>query len=109
MVFSSYLFIFLFLPIFLSLYQVTPAPWKNAFILLASLAFYYYGDHAGTWVLLCSVLGNFAFGRCIAVTRGGNEGEPSRVSRRWLAGGIVFNLGVLAYFKYIGFLTRNVD
>jgi alginate O-acetyltransferase complex protein AlgI len=111
MVFSSYLFIFLFLPIFLSLHQVIPAPWKNALILVASLAFYYYGDHAGTWVLLCSVVGNFAFGRCIGATRnrGGGELAPSLVSRRWLVGGIVFNLGVLAYFKYIGFLTRNVD
>ncbi len=111
MVFSSYLFIFLFLPIFLSLYQVVPASLKNAFILVASLAFYYYGDHAGTWVLLCSVIGNYAFGRCIAATRAdaGETAATPPLAKRWLIGGIVFNLGVLAYFKYIGFLTRNVN
>jgi len=106
MVFSSYLFIFLFLPIFLTLYQLAPSRWKNACLLVASLVFYYFGDHAGTWVLLVSVVGNFAFGYAIGAARL----RSVRVSpKTWLIGGLVFNLAILTWFKYIGFLTRNID
>jgi alginate O-acetyltransferase complex protein AlgI len=107
MVFSSYLFIFLFLPIFLSLYGALPDRLKNAFILVASLLFYYFGDHAGLWVLIASIIGNYVFGRLIGARR-----EALGAAERptlWLMLGIAFNLLVLAYFKYIGFLTRTID
>jgi len=111
MVFSSYLFVFLFLPIFLALYQLTPPRFKNACLLVASLVFYYFGDHAGTVVLLASVVGNFVAGYLIGVARARQSADlPARGSAKlWLVAGIVFNLGILASFKYIGFLTRNID
>ena len=111
MVFSSYLFVFLFLPIFLTLYRLTPNRLKNACLLVASLAFYYFGDHAGTLVLLVSVVGNFAFGWLIDAARlRSAAGLPTRTSAKiWLISGLVFNLAILAWFKYVGFLTRNID
>jgi alginate O-acetyltransferase complex protein AlgI len=107
MVFSSYLFVFLFLPVFLTLYRLLPPRWRNAFLLVSSLAFYYFGDPAGTPVLLASVVGNFAFGLAIDAAR--RREAPRVSSRAWLAGGLVFNLALLGWFKYVGFLTRNVD
>lgn len=108
MVFSSYLFIFLFLPIFLTLYREIPSSFKNAFILVASVLFYYFGDHAGTLVLFASILGNYTFGYLIARNREQPAAAPAR-AKRWLVVGVVFNLGVLAYFKYVGFLTHGLD
>ncbi|MET0230854.1 MAG: MBOAT family protein [Rhodanobacteraceae bacterium] len=105
MVFSSYLFVFLFLPVFLTLYRLLPPKLRNAFLLAASLLFYAFGDAAGTPVLLVSVVGNFAFGLAIDRAR-----EAERTSARgWLVGGLVFNLALLGWFKYAGFLTRNLD
>ena len=65
MVFSSYLFVFLFLPVFLTLYRLLPSRFRNAFLLASSLLFYAFGDPKGTPVLLVSVVGNFAFGLMI--------------------------------------------
>jgi alginate O-acetyltransferase complex protein AlgI len=105
MVFSSYLFIFLFLPVFLTLYRLLPPRFRNAFLLVSSLAFYAFGDPKGTPVLLVSVVGNFAFGLMIDRSR-----ELARTSARaWLVGGLAFNLALLGWFKYVGFLTRNLD
>jgi alginate O-acetyltransferase complex protein AlgI len=105
MVFSSYLFIFLFLPVFLTLNRLLPPRFRNAFLLVSSLLFYAFGDVAGTPVLLVSVVGNFAFGLLIDRAR---ESSPRR-ARAWLVGGIAFNLALLGWFKYVGFLTRNLD
>lgn len=107
MVFSSYLFIFLFLPIFLTLYREIPSSLRNAFVLVASVLFYYFGDHAGTLVLFASILGNYTFGYLIGRHRE-RSGGAARASS-WLIAGVVFNLAILAYFKYVGFLTRGVD
>jgi len=111
MVFSSYLFVFLFLPVFLALYQLAPRRFKNACLLIASLAFYYFGDKAGTLVLLASVVGNFGFGYLIGIARAQIEARAAlRVSpKAWLIAGLVFNLAILGWFKYVGFLTRNLD
>ena len=43
MVFSSFTFLFYFLPVFLIFYFLAPSSWKNAVIFIASLVFYYYG------------------------------------------------------------------
>ena len=54
MVFSSLKFIFHFLPIFLTLYYISPGKWKNLCLFAGSLLFYFYGvqDHPGYLFLL---------------------------------------------------------
>lgn len=110
MVFSSYLFVFAFLPIFLSLYWLSPRFLRNAMILAASIAFYAIGEGAAVAILLVSVLGNFAFGRLIGTARANQATAPARSTpaQRWLVAGILFNLGMLGYYKYAGFLSANL-
>lgn len=110
MVFSSYLFIFLFLPVFLIAYKVVGHHFRNILILVASLFFYYLGDANGLWILLAAILGNFAIGYLIDRFREVEAGvQISKAAKRLLIIGLFFNLSVLAYFKYIGFITQNIN
>lgn len=65
MVFSSLVFLFHFLPLFLLLYYMCPAKWKNAVLFAGSLIFYIYGVKNEPWyffLLLLSVLVNYHIG-----------------------------------------------
>ena len=62
MLFSSTVFLFLFLPLVLLAYVCTPARWKNALLLLTSLLFYYWGERFFVLVMLASVLANYGLG-----------------------------------------------
>ena len=99
MVFSSILFIFYFLPVFLFCYY--SLPFKHATLLLFSLIFYAYGEVIYTYVMLLSILINYAFGLWIA----GGEGRGRKLA---LGVGVVVNLGILVYFKYLGFFYEMV-
>ncbi len=110
MVFSSYLFIFVFLPIFLITYKLVDSRYRNHLILVASLFFYYVGDPKGVWVLLAAIIGNYSIGYLIDLSLPDNSPEKANTyAKFFLILGVVFNLLVLGYFKYIGFLTTNVN
>lgn len=108
MVFSSYLFIFGFLPLFLILYKFIDHRFRNHLILVASLFFYWVGDKEGIWVLLAAIVGNYVVGYLIDFYKD-EYGKVGRESKTVLWIGLAFNIGILAYFKYIGFLTLNLD
>ena len=108
MVFSSYLFIFLFFPIFIVLYLAVPRRFSNLLILAASLLFYYFGEGKGIWILLVAILGNYAFGYLIE-RAGGAGGSSPLVAKRFLWIGVALNLVLLGYFKYAGFVTQNIN
>ncbi|NMX54596.1 MBOAT family protein [Pseudomonas sp. WS 5146] len=110
MVFSSYLFIFLFLPAFLIAYKLVGHRFRNILILTASLYFYYLGDAKGLWILIAAIVGNFAIGYLIDRFREVEDGKQvSAMARRLLIVGLFFNLSVLGYFKYVGFITENIN
>ncbi|MEG2378121.1 MAG: MBOAT family protein, partial [Clostridia bacterium] len=104
MVFSSVGFLFFFLPATLLAYFAVPKRFRaarNVVLLLASLAFYAYGEFKFTLLLIGSILLNYAFGLLIART--------VRAARAALILGIIANLGILIYFKYSGFLVENLN
>src|SRR5947209_3883908 len=102
MVFSSEVFLFGFLPLVLALYFVTPgARLKNAVLVLASLLFYAWGGAMFVPLVLGSALANYAFG--LALWR--LPDDAARTRRLVLAGAVTFDLAVLAWFKYAGFLV----
>ncbi|HEX8601192.1 MAG TPA: MBOAT family protein [Pseudoduganella sp.] len=100
MVFSSIIFLFYFLPCFLLLYYLLP--WKNAVLLLGSLVFYAWGEPRFVPLLLLSALLNYGGGQMISRSEG-----PSR--QRWLWLGVAANLGMLLYYKYLGFFGGMVN
>ncbi len=102
MVFSSTIFLFLFLPAVLGGYLLMPTlRWKNLWLLAASLFFYAWGELHYVLVLLVSIACNATLGRRIDRAAGGR-----RRAWLWLAVGI--NLLLLGYYKYAGFLAQNI-
>ena len=106
MVFSSIAFIMYFMPVFFLVYYILPASYKNAWLFLASLGFYYYGVRGNPGYLLLmimSVVVNFVAGKLIAAQK------TKRARKAWLVVGIVYELGWLILFKYLGFLIENLN
>lgn len=69
MLFSSPVFIFLFLPIVLTLYFVFPRKLRNLFLLIFSLVFYYWGEKRYALVMVVSIIGNFSFAMLLSKFR----------------------------------------
>ena len=98
MVFSSVVFLTVFLPLFLAIYYLTPARWRSVVILLGSYLFYAWW-RVDFLALFAGVTAfNYALGIKIA-----NNSDRKRLARRWLQLGLAGNLGTLAYFKYANF------
>ncbi|MCK9174059.1 MAG: MBOAT family protein [Desulforhopalus sp.] len=104
MVFSSTVFLFLFLPAVLVSVLFCGKALRNLILLAASLLFYAWGESAYVLLMLASIASNHVFGLLIdsSKKRGGCSG-------RILALGIIANLGLLGYFKYTGFLVGNLS
>lgn len=62
MYFSSLLFLFVFLPIVLAVYYIVPRKSRNAFLLLANLVFYGWGEPVFILIMIVSVVSNYIFG-----------------------------------------------
>ncbi len=104
--FSSIAFIMYFMPVFFLVYYILPASYKNAWLFLASLGFYYYGVRGNPGYLLLmimSVVVNFVAGKLIEAQK------TKRARKAWLVVGIVYDLGWLILFKYLGFLIENLN
>ncbi len=104
MVFSSITFLFFFLPVVLTTYLCAGRRGRNLLLLAASLFFYLWGEQIYVLVMLASITINYIFGRLI-----GKAQEKSSSGRRYLIGAIVVNLGMLAFFKYAGFVVANLN
>lgn len=100
MVFSSIIFLFYFLPPFLLGYYLSG--WRAGALLAGSVAFYVWGE--GPYILLLAALigANYAGALVMAASVGARR-------RGLLIGLIVLDLGVLAVFKYAGFLAHNLN
>ena len=101
--FTAPTFLFLFLPVVLAACFVTPKPLRNLVLLIASIIFYAEGERIYTLVMVFSILFNYAMGLALQET----EAPANRKSL--LVVGIAVNLGLLATYKYAGFLVRNLN
>ena len=102
MPFSSVIFLFGFLPIFLVAYQLAPARYRNAVALFSSLIFYAWGAPRFLPVLIVVSAVDFVFSRQIAVAAVGSRRRSSL-----LALAVCLNLALLFYFKYANFVVHE--
>ena len=103
MVFSSPIFLLLFLPIVLVGYLLAPRSARNVFLLLASLFFYFWGEHFYIFVMLGSIGANYVFGFLIHIAK------TSRQAKWALALGVATNLTLLVVYKYFNFFIFNIN
>ena len=104
MLFNSYEFLFLFLPVTLAAFFALSGfgflKAAAAWLALASIFFYAYWSPRYVVLLLVSITVNFAAGQAIAKYRNAQRPE---ISLRILVSALIVNLGALAYFKFANF------
>ncbi len=103
MVFSSLFFTFAFLPVTLILYYSLGKHLKNIVLLVASLFFYAWGEPAYVVLMCIFIMINYCIGSFL---EGNNTSKRKR--KLLLIICLVFNLGCLAYFKYVGMLIGTI-
>ena len=108
MVFSSYETIFLFLPIVLlgyfGLSKVRNSSFQKLFLIGASLFFYAYFNPTYLLIIIASILVNYTLAKVIL-----RFDEVMHWKKAALIGGILFNIGLLGYFKYYDFFISNIN
>ena len=103
MVFSSSIFLFAFLPLFLVVYFAVPSiAAKNVVLLAFSLLFYAWGEPVYVFLMIASILVNWGF--AIGISRNRRGGCKS-----WLIVALVANIGTLCLFKYENFFALNAN
>lgn len=103
MVFSSFEFLFRFLPVFLIIYYVTPKKYKNFILFAGSVAFYTVGEAEYVILLVASVLVNYVLGR--RMYRNTLDGRGMR-QNILLFIALAYDFGLLFFFKYSGWTTE---
>ena len=103
MVFSSPIFLFIFLPLVLGVYLLLPRKAWNLWLLIASLFFYAWGEKLYTLIMLASITANYVFGRLIERERGKPAMKPVMVAA------VATNLLLLISFKYANFLVNSLN
>lgn len=103
MAFDSTVFIFIFLPISLILYYVTPAKFKNLTLVFESLAFYAWGEPVHTAVLAGAIIWNYAGALAVA----GKHKKSRRTFALAVAGGDVLLLAVCKYARDVLGMAGN--
>lgn len=102
--FSSLLFIFVFLPVFLVLYYILPPKSRNLLLLIGSLIFYSFGEPYYLFLILCSIIVNYLIALGIQRFKG------RRFERTVLfVLSLAFNFGLLIFFKYTDFFVENIN
>ena len=103
MVFSSILFLFRFFPIAMLVYYIAPRRYKNLVLLVESLVFYSWGEVRYFPIMIASILVDFIASNGIERHR-----QSKGACRAFLTLSVVFNLGMLGFFKYTNFLLLNL-
>ncbi|MEQ2528573.1 MBOAT family O-acyltransferase [Bacillaceae bacterium CLA-AA-H227] len=107
MLFNSYIFIIGFLPVVLLFYylliRMDNRYYAKAFLVLASLFFYSYWEIAYLPILLTTIIFNFVVSKLM------NKTEEVKRKKTLLIIGIIFNVGLLCYFKYMDFFIININ
>lgn len=104
MVFSSTIFLCVYLPLVLLGYYICPKKGRNLFLLIVSLVFYAWGEPKYVFLMIFSILVNYIFGRLMDK----NRGRQKRM-KLLLVLSVVIDLGLLSVFKYTDFIITNVN
>ncbi|WP_214805140.1 MULTISPECIES: MBOAT family protein [unclassified Exiguobacterium] len=103
MLFSSTIFLFVFLPVVLLVYHLVPRFFRNGWLLVASLFFYAWGEPKFVLLMLASILINYFFALMVDTYRHRVGIKPVMASM------VITNLALLGWFKYSGFFMASLN
>lgn len=105
MVFSSTVFLFLFLPCVVLIYYnpfFSGRRFRNVFLLLASLLFYAWGEPVFVWLMILSIIVGWFVGLRMS------QAKNRQNEKRWLIAGTIFHVSLLFVFKYLTFAASQL-
>ncbi len=105
MVFSSILFMFIYLPVVLAVYYIVPMKWRNLWLFIVNFIFYGWGEPFYIILMLFSILINYYSGILVAKFKDVNKRKAMRV----LIINAVINLGMLMFFKYYDLFATTLN
>ena len=105
MVFSSILFLFVYLPVVLAVYYVVPARYRNLWLFIVNLVFYGWGEPVYILLMAFSIVLNYTAGLLIARYRLLED----KKARAVLTVNTVVNLALLVFFKYFDLLAATLS
>ncbi|KRE86365.1 hypothetical protein ASG89_10130 [Paenibacillus sp. Soil766] len=103
MVFSSPMFLFLFLPVVLVIHLLIKVEYRNLLLLVVSLLFYSLGEPQFVVLMVISIVINYFYGLLVA------KKYKDTTRKLVLFFAIVTNLGMLIFYKYINFIVDNFN
>ena len=106
MVFSSGVFLFLFLPIVLAVYYICPGKLRNTVLFVFSLIFYAWGEPIYVGIMIFSTAFDYCNGMLIETFR---KKHNEKICKIVIIMSVVVNLGILAFFKYTDFVITNIN
>lgn len=104
MVFSSTIFLCVYLPLVLLGYYICPKKGRNLFLLIVSLVFYAWGEPKYVFLMIFSILVNYIFGRLMD-----KHHENKKRLKLMLVLSVVIDIGLLSVFKYTDFIITNIN
>jgi len=101
MVFSSTIFIYIFLPLFFGAYYLVPQFLKNTVIIIGSLFFYTWGARDFVLIVVGTLIIDYILGNIIF--------KNKKFVKLCIAVDVILNVGILLYFKYFNFFADNIN
>ena len=105
MIFSSVLFLYIYLPLVLLIYQLTPLKYRNLLLLIVNLIFYGWGEPVYILLMFLSIGIDYVNGYYVAKYR---DIDRQR-AKRFVIISVVMNLSLLGFFKYYDFLAGSLN
>ena len=102
MVFSSFTFLFIFLPlVLLTYFFAKKRKYRNIILLIFSLIFYAWGEPIYVLLMILSIVVNYFIALKIDRLKNGKK--------KWMIIDIIFNLAIIGFFKYGNFVIQNIN
>ncbi|MBR1731770.1 MAG: MBOAT family protein, partial [Ruminococcus sp.] len=101
MVFSSLIFLFMYMPVTLLIYYIVPRKARNLFLFFINLVFYGWGEPTLVLLMLISIVINYAGGYFVEKLK--PDKSKAKIPLIITA---ILDIGILAFFKYGGMITE---
>ena len=106
MVFSSILFMFIYLPVVLAVYYISPVKWRNPVLFVANLVFYGWGEPVYILLMMLSITVNYVNGLLIGKYKAAGDMKRAKIV---LIVNVVINLSLLGFFKYYDLIVTTLS